>query len=86
MLLRDIPDNCHHLTTLSSNRLTNSVVVESSARCQGTGSFMYSGNSQSSSGCIRSQEMPAARISSSASWRSGSVTTSVPNSPWLSLY
>jgi hypothetical protein len=30
--------------------------------------------------------MPAARISSSASWRSGSVTTSVPNSPWLSLY
>ena len=37
--------------------------------CHGTGSFMYPGNSQSSSGCIRSQGIPAARIRRSASRR-----------------
>lgn len=81
-LSRLLPDIRPYLTTLKHNGSINSATAGSLAPRQGTSSFMCSGNSQSSSRYIRSRGMPAARISSKASCRSGSVTISVPNSPW----
>jgi len=70
-LSRLLPDIRPHLTTLKHNGSINSATAGSLAPRQGTSSSMCSGNSQSSSRCMRSRGMPVARISSKASCRSG---------------